>query len=77
MDVYILAQQMGTSVKMIEQHYGRVNTIKHADRVLMGIGGWDAMHTEMDAASDAEEATAKARQAIKSKQPVRPSRLKR
>jgi integrase len=76
-DVYILAQQMGTSVKMIEQHYGHVNTIKHADRVLMGIGGWDAMHTEMDAASDAEESTAKARQAIKSKQPVRPSRFKR
>lgn len=76
-DVYILAQQMGTSVKMIEQHYGHVNTIKHADRVLMGIGGWDAMHTDMDAESDAEEATAKARQAIKSKEPVRPSRFKR
>ncbi len=76
-DVYILAQQMGTSVKMIEQHYGHVNTIKHADRVLMGIGGWEAMHTDMDAQSDAEEATAKARQAVKSKQPVRPSRFKR
>ncbi|WP_293883265.1 site-specific integrase [Sphingomonas sp.] len=75
-DVYILAQQMGTSVKMIEQHYGHVNTIKHADRVLMGIGGWDAMHTEMDAEIDAEEATAKARQAVKSKQSVRPSRFK-
>lgn len=25
-DVYILAQQMGTSVKMIEQHYGHVST---------------------------------------------------
>jgi len=25
-DVYILAQQMGTSVKMIEQHYGHVNS---------------------------------------------------
>lgn len=25
-DVYILAEQMGTSVKMIEQHYGHVNT---------------------------------------------------
>ena len=75
-DVYLLAQQMGTSVKMIEQHYGHVNTIKHADRVLMGIGGWDAMHTEMDAEIDAEEATAKARQAVKAKQPVRSSRFK-
>jgi integrase len=33
-DVYFLAEQMGTSVHMIEQHYGHVNTVKHADRVL-------------------------------------------
>ncbi|MDQ2877450.1 MAG: site-specific integrase [Pseudomonadota bacterium] len=71
-DVYILAQQMGTSVKMIEQHYGHVNTIKHADRVLMGIGGWEAMHTEMDARIDEQEAKAKAAQSIKAKQPVKP-----
>ena len=40
-DVYFLAEQMGTSVKMIEDHYGHVNTIKHADRVLQGMGGWE------------------------------------
>ena len=40
-DVYFLAEQMGTSVKMIEQHYGHVNTIKHADRVLQGMAGWE------------------------------------
>ncbi len=76
-DVYILAQQMGTSVKMIEQHYGHVNTIKHADRVLMGIGGWDAMHTEMDAEFDKQEAKAKSVQAIKAKQLTKPPRSKR
>jgi integrase len=76
-DVYILAQQMGTSVKMIEQHYGHVNTIKHADRVLMGIGGWEAMHTEMDAESDKQEAKAKAVAAIKAKQPAKSHRTKR
>ncbi|MFA5989946.1 MAG: site-specific integrase [Sphingomonas sp.] len=76
-DVYILAQQMGTSVKMIEQHYGHVNTIKHADRVLMGIGGWDAMHVEMNAEIDAQEAKAKSVQAIKAKQPSKPPRSKR
>ncbi len=54
------------------QHYGHVNTIKHADRVLMGIGGWDAMHTEMDAEIDKREATAKAAQSIKAKQPTGP-----
>jgi len=39
--VYFLAEQMGTSVHMIEQHYGHVNTIKHADRVLQGMAGWE------------------------------------
>lgn len=76
-DVYILAQQMGTSVKMIEQHYGHVNTIKHADRVLMGIGGWDAMHVEMNAEIDAAEQKAKAVQSIKAKQVTNPRRPKR
>jgi integrase len=76
-DVYILSEQMGTSVKMIENHYGHVNTIKHADRVLMGIGGWEAMHADMDAEGDVEEATAKARQAAKSKQSIRPAHFKR
>lgn len=76
-DVYILAQQMGTSVKMIEQHYGHVNTIKHADRVLMGIVGWDAMHAEMDAEIEAEEAKAKAVASVKAKQSEKPRRPKR
>lgn len=76
-DVYILAQQMGTSVKMIEQHYGHVNTIKHADRVLMGIGGWDAMHAEMNAEIDAQEAKAKAVQSVKAKQAEKPRRSRR
>lgn len=76
-DVYILAQQMGTSVKMIEQHYGHVNTIKHADRVLMGIGGWDAMHNEMNEEIDKLEAKAKAVESIKAKQTDKPSRPKR
>jgi surface antigen len=47
---------------MIENRYGHVNTIKHAD---------------MDAEGDVEEATAKARQAAKSKQSVRPAHFKR
>ena len=76
-DVYFLAEQMGTSVKMIEDHYGHVNTIKHADRVLMGMGGWDAMHTKMNREADKEEAKAKAAQSVKAKQSVKPTRPKR
>jgi integrase len=58
-DVYILAEQMGTSVKMIEQHYGHVNTIKHADRVLMGMTGWEFTREP----GDDSEAAAKAAKA--------------
>ena len=47
-DVYFLAEQMGTSVQMIESHYGHVNTIKHADRVLQGMAGWELPHPEPD-----------------------------
>lgn len=66
-DVYFLAEQMGTSVKMIEDHYGHVNTIKHADRVLQGMGGWDPADAPAPAA-----ATLPARRA-RTRQPAKPS----
>jgi integrase len=40
-DVYFLAEQMGTSVKMIEDHYGHVTPVKNADRILQGLPGWE------------------------------------
>jgi integrase len=40
-DVYFLAKQMGTSVKMIEDHYGHVNPVKNAERILKGMPGWE------------------------------------
>ncbi len=56
-DVYFLAEQMGTSVKMIEDHYGHVNTIKHADRVLQGMAGWEVpQEYESDAKAQASKA---------------------
>jgi hypothetical protein len=39
-DIYFLAKQMGTSVQMIEAHYGHVNPVKHAERILVGLPGW-------------------------------------
>ncbi len=39
-DVYFLAKQMGTSVKMIENHYGHITPVKHAERILKGLPGW-------------------------------------
>ena len=32
---------MGTSVQMIQEHYGHVDTIKHADLVLQGMSDWE------------------------------------
>jgi hypothetical protein len=40
-DVYFLAKQMGTSVKMIEKHYGHITPSKNAERILHGIPGWE------------------------------------
>lgn len=40
-DVYFLAKQMGTSVQMIENHYGHVNPVKNAERILQGLPGWE------------------------------------
>lgn len=70
-DVYFLAQQMGTSVSMIEKHYGHVNTIKHADRVLMGMEGWDVAGPS--AGEPVIETNAKDAQAIRAKQPATPT----
>jgi integrase len=40
-DVYFLAEQMGTSVQMIEQHYGHITPVKNAERILQGLPGWE------------------------------------
>lgn len=42
-DVYFLAKQMGTSVKMIEDHYGHITPVKNADRILQGFEGWEPL----------------------------------
>jgi integrase len=42
-DVYFLSKQMGTSVQMIEDHYGHVNPVKNADRILQGLPGWESI----------------------------------
>ena len=42
-DVYFLAKQMGTSVKMIKEHYGHINPVKDAERILQGLPGWESI----------------------------------
>lgn len=56
-DVYFLAQQMGTSVKMIEEHYGHVTPVKNADRILQGMTGWQAIPAEPEREDKAKSET--------------------
>lgn len=72
-DVYFLAEQMGTSVQMIEDHYGHVNTIKHADRVLGGMSGWNPEAV----ATDIGEVNAKASRAAATRDAATRPRKKR
>jgi integrase len=44
-DVYFLSKQMGTSVQMIEDHYGHINPVKNAERILQGLPGWEPITT--------------------------------
>jgi hypothetical protein len=39
--VYFLSKQMGTSVQMIEDHYGHIHPVKNAERILRGLPGWE------------------------------------
>jgi site-specific recombinase XerD len=42
-DVYFLAKQMGTSVKMIEDYYGHITPAGNAERILQGMPRWEPM----------------------------------
>lgn len=51
-DVYFLAKQMGTSVQMIEDHYGHINPVKSAERILQGMPGWEPMRDLKEKAAE-------------------------
>jgi integrase len=55
-DVYFLARNMRTSVKMIEDHYGHIAPTKNADRILAGVPEWESI----DGSSAAPDASLKA-----------------
>ena len=57
-DALLLADQMGTSVQMLQEHYGHVNTIKHADLVLQGMSDWAPPEEPVaDAGKDKDKTT--------------------
>lgn len=74
--VYPLAEQMGTSVQIIEDHYGHVNTIKHASLVLQGMEGWDPLPVDQakPAKADAKAKAATSPRGVKPKKTATSSR---
>ena len=61
-DVYFLAKQMGTSVKMIEDYYGHITPTQNADAILQGLPGWEADPAgETASGVNADAATGKAK----------------
>ena len=73
-DVYFLAKQMGTSVQMIEQHYGHITPVKNAERILQGLPGWEpaGAANESETAISAEEAAPVRRRPGRPRRPERP-----
>jgi integrase len=57
-DVYFLAKQMGTSVKMIEDHYGHITPIKNAERILQGMPGWEPIGAALPATAETDRVNA-------------------
>ena len=47
-DVYFLAKQMETSVKMIEDYYGRVTPSTSTDQILQGMPGWEPVASPVE-----------------------------
>lgn len=61
-DSYFLAKQMGTSVKMIEDHYGHVAPAKNAELILQGVPEWSLMGEGSDEAEAKVKPRAKNRE---------------
>ena len=59
-DVYFLAKQMGTSVQMIEDHYGHINPVKNAARILQGLPGWEPIAAAPQVVAETERVNADA-----------------
>jgi len=75
-DVYVVANQMGTSVKMIEDHYGHITPVKNAERILQGLPGWEPIASAPQVAAETGRVYADAAKTEatkrKAKKPLRP-----
>lgn len=70
----MLAEQMGTSVDIIQKHYGHIHPVKNADRILLGMHAWespdaDSEPADEDAAGDDRVNKVEAAKKPKTKEP--------
>ncbi len=45
---------MGTSVQIIQEHYGHINPVKNADRILLGSHTWEIEESAEEAVAEGE-----------------------
>ncbi len=70
-DVYFLSKQMGTSVQMIEDHYGHINPVKNAERILQGMPGWEPITAAPEVVAEPDRVNAVAAKTEAAKKPKR------
>jgi integrase len=73
-DVYFLSKQMGTSVQMIEDHYGHINPVKNAERILQGLPGWEPITATPQVAAETGRVNADAAKTQAAKRKVKKPR---
>jgi len=73
-DVYFLSKQMGTSVQMIENHYGHINPVKNAERILQGLPSWEPMTATPQAAAEIGRVHADAAKVLKARTKAKKAR---
>jgi integrase len=67
----MLAEQMGTSVQIVQDHYGHIHPVKNADRILIGMKTWEDPETE-DADEDAADNKARVNKGAVAPKSARP-----
>ena len=60
---------MSNPLSRSASHYGHVNTVKHADLVLQGMGGWDAGAAVGEDEADSAKAKRMPRAKVRTSEP--------
>lgn len=68
----MLAEQMGTSVQIIQEHYGHIHPVKNADRILLGMHAWELPEGESESMDKSAAGNDRVNAGAAARKPVRP-----